>query len=756
MRARTTRARRATAQWTAATLRPPVLGLLALAVSGGLHAQNLSRSGWGEVGLLQTPTARFAGEGELAFTASHTTPYDRYTVAMQPFEWMEGAFRYVNISGSRYGPPGLSGDQNVKDKSIDMKLRLWQESRWMPQVAMGVRDIGGTGLFSSEYVVASKRFGSVDASLGFATGYMGNRGDFGNPLGVINDRFETRPRVTGAGQFNGGSMFRGRVGMFGGIAWQTPWDRLQVKLEYDGNDYRNEPRGIRELERTSPVNVGAVFTVNPNIQFSMGWERGTEAMFALTLRTNLAQRRPVAKTLDPDPMPVRDRDAVVSADGGSGAVPGPGAGTTGFVSRGGYRDVAEQARAERGDRMQALAGVDWDAVAGQLRDQAGLAVEHIAVRGQEVVVRGQQARYFYSAQGLGRSARVLDNALPDGFDWFTVEHTNAGMPIAEASVRRDAFVDYANHRVDLDHLKRGTEIAAPGAQSRDVLYEAPLQRYQGGFGLGYGQVLGGPDGFVMYQINANYSASLRFNRSLWLSGTASYNLLDNYDNFRYDAPSRLPRVRTDMRRYLVTSDLVMPNLQLTGTRRLSRDVYGMAYAGMLESMFGGVGGELLYRPVGERWALGVDANWVRQRGFEQDFRFRDYDVATGHVSLYYELDMQPRVLATLSAGRYLAGDWGATLAVTRIFDNGATMGAWVTQTNVSSAQFGEGSFDNGVFFSIPFDLMLPRATRSRATLTWQPLTRDGGARLARRYSLYGMTGERDTTFFYDNFQRIGD
>jgi hypothetical protein len=31
-------------------------------------------------------------------------------------------------------------------------------------------------------------------------------------------------------------------------------------------------------------------------------------------------------------------------------------------------------------------------------------------------------------------------------------------------------------------------------------------------------------------------------------------------------------------------------------------------------------------------------------------------------------------------------------------------------------QFGEGSFDKGIYLSIPFDLMLPRSTTSRADI----------------------------------------
>jgi hypothetical protein len=703
------------------------VALLSLSISTVLQAQTApapTASDWGGIGLLQTPTARMAEEGELAFTASHTSPYSRYNLVLQPLPWMEGAFRYVSVANRRYGPEWLSGSQNYKDKSIDVKIRLLQESRWVPEVSAGFRDLGGTGLFSSEYLVASKRIGAFDASLGVATGYIGNRGDFRNPLAALNDRFETRPRSTGAGKFNSNGMLRGPVGVFGGVAYQTPWEPLQLKLEYDGNDYKREPQNNRQVQR-SPFNFGASYAVNQNVHLHAGWERGDVATFGITLRTNLAQARSMPKVLDPAPVPLK---------------------------RPGWNGEARADESTNTDYQS----LDWSAVANQLDQNAGLRVNRISQRGSEIIVTGEQRRFYYPAQGLGRTARVLDGIAPASVDWFTVQNTRLGVPVVETSMERKAFVDYVNNKSDLGTLAGHVEMAPPASQRRQTLYEAPRHRFDGAFNIGYQQSLGGPDGFVLFQVAGTYSASFYFTRNLWLSGNISYNAYNNYDKFRYDAPSRLPRVRTNIRRYMTTEDLTLPSLQLTSTHHLGRDLYGMAYAGMLESMYAGAGGEVLYRPLDERWALGVEANWVKQRDFDQRFSFRDYSVATGHATFYYLWGDQRRVVSALSAGRYLAKDWGATLAVSRAFDNGVTMGAYATKTDVSSADYGEGSFDKGIYVSIPFDFMLPRSTRARANFLWNPLYRDGGARVGHSYGLYQMTSERDPGFFFDNINRIGD
>lgn len=707
------------------------LSLLSMSVCAALRAQEApppTSSEWGGIGLLQTPTARMADDGDIAITASHNSPYSRYNVTMQPLPWLEGSFRYINVSNLRYGIPSVSGDQNYKDKSIDFKIRLLEESHWIPEVAFGVRDLGGTGLFSSEYLVASKRYGSFDASLGVATGYIGNRGDFSNPLGAIDDRFKERPMPTSAivnaGKFGASAMFRGPVGIFGGVSYQTPLEQLIVKVEYDGNDYRREPRGAN-LNQSTPINVGLVYRPSKVVELTAAWERGDAAMFSLTLRGNPGGSRSAPKPLDPLPLSLE-----------------------GDRHKAGQQNAAQTGAAPTQH--------DWEAITADLRSNAGFNLQRASVQGKELILTGSQSRYFNPAKGLGRSSRVLSHHLGDRFDWYTLRTERLGMPIADMSVKRDAFEGYVNGSVDEATLKRSTELNAPGTTEGHELFQPKRSPFGSGFSFGYRQNLGGPDGFILYQVAANYSASYFFGKNVWLTGSASQNLLNNYDKFKYDAPSNLPRVRTDVRKYTRTSDFTIPNLQLNLSRRLSRDVYAIAYAGYLEWMYAGAGSEVLYRPMDQPWAISANINWVKQRDFNQRFGLRNYSTTTGHATLYYAFGDQQRVIASLSAGRYLAGDYGATANVARIFRNGVTMGAYATKTNVSSAEFGEGSFDKGIYFSIPFDTLLPRSTPARATLTWNPLIRDGGAMLARKYPLYNLTGERDERFFYENIQGIAD
>lgn len=637
---------------------------------------------------------------------------------LQPFDWLEGVYRFTDTSTIRYAADP-TGKQSTKDKSFDIKARLWKENHWRPEVAVGLRDLGGTGLFSGEYVVATKRWNDLDFNLGLGWGYIGKRGDVENPLGLLYDAFNTRPGASGGSQ--GGlvsftSFFRGPAALFGGIQWQTPWEPLQLKVEYEGNNYKNDYGGPT-VTQTSALNYGASYRLNEALSMHAGWERGNTLMIGLTLQTDISPRRaPLPKISDPAPENIPQ------------------------------------------DMSRPTAEPDWPALVLRLEKNAGYKVQRITKRKKEIVVHAEQERYYYPSTALGRGARILDNAATTDVDWLTFSETNSGMPITETSIQRDAFRKTLQKDIPMESARATVEHADPMPRQETILYTPPPRdALTWGTNIGYNQSLGGPNGFILYQFDANLSAEYRFAPGTWVDGVLSYNFLNNYSDFTYTAPSSLPRVRTNVREYLVTSDLVMPRLQLTHAERLQPEWYGMVYGGFLENMYAGVGGEVLYRPLKGSLALGLNLNWVQQRDFAQDFALRDYKVFTGHLSAYFRNpapETLPGLLVTTSVGRYLAKDIGVTLDVAREFTNGVRMGAWATLTNVSAAQFGEGSFDKGFYVSLPFDLLTTSSTQSTATMRIQPLTRDGGARLSRNKTLYEMTEGRNLEFFHQNFEMI--
>jgi hypothetical protein len=203
-----------------------------------------------------------------------------------------------------------------------------------------------------------------------------------------------------------------------------------------------------------------------------------------------------------------------------------------------------------------------------------------------------------------------------------------------------------------------------------------------------------------------------------------------YNDFTASRPadSRLPNVRTQVARYLVDGESGIEQFYAEHKKSVSPSVHTRVYAGILEAMYGGLGGEVLYSPYKQRWALGLNVNAVKQREFERNFKFRDYETITAHVSAYYASPFY-NVDMAVHIGRYLAKDRGYTFEARRTFDSGFSLGGFFTRTNVSAEDFGEGSFDKGLFFRIPFDGILPGNTRAAYSTILRPLERDGGRRL---------------------------
>jgi hypothetical protein len=144
-------------------------------------------------------------------------------------------------------------------------------------------------------------------------------------------------------------------------------------------------------------------------------------------------------------------------------------------------------------------------------------------------------------------------------------------------------------------------------------------------------------------------------------------------------------------------------------------------------MYGGVSTELLFKPVDSAWGFGAEVNYVQQRDFDQQFSFRDYDVVTGHGSLYYDFDSG--FYAQLDLGRYLAGDWGATMTLDRTFENGWRVGASATVTDVSFDSGVSEGVDYGIRVTIPVDFVLGQPSQKGLSTTLGASTRDDGQRL---------------------------
>ena len=223
--------------------------------------------------------------------------------------------------------------------------------------------------------------------------------------------------------------------------------------------------------------------------------------------------------------------------------------------------------------------------------------------------------------------------------------------------------------------------------------------------------------------------------NLFFNTNLKYSLADNFDDLYIPPVDNFPaQVRSDVKEYLnkiKDGGILIGRAQLDYHITPIKNHHIMMSAGILEDMFSGAGMEYLYFRPDTNYAFGIDVFKVRKRDYFWRFGHLDYENTLATANFYYRnygtipFDMR------VSAGEYLAGDVGYTLELSRSFYNGVQFGVFATFTDVTTQQFGEGSFDKGVFFNIPIYGNL-------VNYMWRPLTKDPGAKLNRRNTLHDL------------------
>jgi hypothetical protein len=683
--------------------------LLALLVAPASRAEEVPATGsdLGGVGLMEMRNARFRPDGTLEAGTSVRHQRRLWFLSFQALPWLEATYRLAERLDT------TAGAGMTTDRAFDLKLRLFEESDWMPAVAVGLQDFIGTGLYSGEYVVASKRFGPLDVTLGMGWGRLGTAGDAPNPFGVLSPRLEERPRrVDQGGSINAFHFFRGeRAALFGGLEYSLPElptpfgaiEGLRAKVEVSGDALRDERGGYPARttnlrgEAASRVNYGLGWS-NEWLDLGLGWLHGTDLVLRASLRMDPRDPPSVAR---PPPPAMTARPVTPSPDPAAAA-------------------------------MQALREAGFRAVAVRIEGTAA----RIGVSG---------GPYRRLSQAAGRALRAVQPHLPPEIERIALSWRQSGVEVARLVLPRSALEAATRGDGSAEEIFHAAELRAAGEDAFGLM---------GGAGLAWGveprlqTVLGDPTRTLRWQLSVVAGARVDVGRGVALAGSIGRQIAGNLGGAA-PSDSRLPRVRSEAARYAREGETFLPALYAERIWSPAPDLFARMTGGWLEPMFAGVSGELLWRPHDRPYAVGVDIAQVVQRDYRGGLGTLGYDVTTGHVSVYADLPWHG-MYGVVRGGRYLAGDWGATLELGRRFDSGIEVGGFATLTDVPFRTFGEGSFDRGIFVRLPLDLF-GIATRDVATTTIRGVQRDGGQRLQLDSPLWEVTREGRARALQDGF-----
>ena len=666
-------------------------------------------SNYGGVGLLEMRNARFRPDGTLETGASIRNQRRFWFLSFQALPWMEATFRL----GERLD--GTTGSGITTDRAFDVKFRLWEESDYLPAIALGLQDFIGTGIYSGEYLVATKRFGPLDATLGIGWGRLGTGEDMQNPLATLSDSLSNRPReVDQGGSINTFNFFRGeQAAMFGGLEYSLPplptpfgmLEGLRAKIEYSGDALRDERGGYPA--RTTNLRGRAESRVNAGLQWSNGWldagvlfVHGTDVLFRVSARLD-PDRPPEPERPPPPPMAARP----------AGTPPTPEAAAMAALRAAGFRPVAVR----------------------------------IEGRGARIAVADGRQRTL--AQAAGRVLRAVQPHLPAEVEAITISWRQAGVEIARLSLPRATMEAAARGQGSAEELFWTARLDAAGADE--------FGRMDGGMGVTWGieprlqTLIGDPKRALRWQVSAVAGARWEIGQGVALAGSVGQVLAGNLDGAP-PSDSLLPRVRSDVGRYARDGTTSIPALYGERIWGVGPDLFARVTGGWLEPMFAGVSAEVLWRPHDQPWGIGLDIAHVAQRDYDGGLGVLGYDVTTGHVSVYADLPWHG-MYAVVRGGRYLAGDWGGTLELGRRFASGIEVGGFATFTDVPFSTFGEGSFDRGIYVRIPLDLF-GIATRDVGRAVIRGVQRDGGQRLQVDNPLWDVTREGRAQALEDGFR----
>lgn len=340
------------------------------------------------------------------------------------------------------------------------------------------------------------------------------------------------------------------------------------------------------------------------------------------------------------------------------------------------------------------------------------------------------------ANGIGVN-KITESARSIGLDLTQFVHRDLKVIeeiIDEAS--SDAGIN-KNIKKDLKiaDLDAYSEIDDVFEKNSQLIYERnQSRRFDSNTSVKFRPFLASRESFFKGALLAENDSEFILREDLFFSTNIKYSIADNFDNLRFRPVNTFPaQVRSDVKSYLRNMDkgILIGRAQLDYHITPKKNHHMMFTAGILEDMFSGYGLEYLFYKQNSNFAVGLELFNVKKRDYEWGFGHLDYENVTLTSNFYYRnyglipFDMK------FSAGEYLAGDVGSTLEFSRTFENGVKFGAFATITDVSERDFGEGSFDKGIFFNIPIygDLI---------SYTWRPLTKDPGAKLIRKHTLHDL------------------
>lgn len=651
------------------------------------------------------PSARMGEDGEVGLGFASVPPYRAWSLRVQLTRFLEVTGNYRIFSGVE--DPLLSpfGFGDFSDKGANIKIALFnpEDSNYqLPGVAFGFDDIMGTRNFKARYIVATKVFLEHNMELSFGYG-------------------EQRIR-----------------GFFGGWAWMPwrtnesiPWLKpLTFAVEFDATPYKSkhvEKHPDGRIKR-SPYNLGIKYRLWDHLDFSLSYIRGAVVACGVSGFYNFGQTKGILPKYE-DPLPYM---TPVNLQPISLLRP---------------EDALTQ------DLIYAF------------RDQ-GIELLKVQMYFNECLQKSLRISIYNDCYRVEHALRyritsILAALIPMDIEEVKVVLESEGFPIQEYRFFTMYLENFRNQEMceaEMDVLSPMQEVSFPDPCTVNTLFKTERHSVNFEFYPRINTFFGSAKGKFKYSVGLGVAFNGFLPNDLYYSLKLGYAFFTNLgDTTDVDLlnPSQLLNVRTDSIRYFQKPGFVLDEAFLQKNWNLGRGWFAKVALGYFEQEYGGLAGEVLYYPVKGRLAFGLEGAAFLKRtyqglGFTTNVRQLHGYVPYWHhhfvgsqffASMYYNWK-QTELNFKVSAGKFLANDYGARFEVARYFPSGLIIFFWYTMTNGNDHVNGKVYYDKGIGFSMPIDIFLCCSSRDRWGNAMSAWLRDVGATASNGLNLYELIREQ--------------
>ena len=672
-----------------------------------------SYNSFGQTGLIYTPSAEVNKDQSAYFTFTRSRYMKLGTLTVTPFDWLEASYFYYRPDDLLWG--GRKG--LYLDKGFNVKFSYKPKNISLPTLAIGLDDFAGTGQFTREYIASTYSFNDFKLTTGIGFGKYAGIDSIKNPLSLIFNSFSVRSLSSSntgkGGQPNYDLWFRGPSAPLLGIEYQfNKIKNLSIKIEHDPYDYFKFSccgEGLTEESRVSRpkdmnTNFGISYKYKDIANLDLSVIKGNT--WNLSFSIGFSGSKNYRKKDKFKPL-IKDNNFNQSS-----------------VKNEFYLDLLNNLNSNK--IYLQTADLDKNSL-------------NITIESEEHI---NPVIYTSRAAFIANEISKLNNINLESIE---VGHLNRGIKINSALYSPEDL-NLTNRKPNI-LIKRKTQINDKIVKSHYDHEFKPKVNFpviMNEFLPDIKTHVGSPERFLYSGIGVKASTEIQFSRNIVFYSEVGKTIVNNFDRKVSVPNSALANVRTSIVDYLQqgSKNYYISNMALESIWSPYQNVYAKLSIGYLESMYGGIATEIMYKPFDSNTAFSFEYNDVKSRDFDQKFTFSNYKISTNHFNLAH-YHPKSNILIKWSYGNYLASDTGYTLDLSRRMPNGWQAGFWFSNTNVSAKQFGEGSFDKGFYIHVPLSIFSKNYSKDKQSFSLRSMTRDGAQKLELKNrlidSFYGST-----------------